>query len=155
MVQQKCTHHHHHHKYGGPVHVCLGHAGADFYDNGYPELPEWVAYEAMTTHGYVRISANGTAFALEAVDTGGRAGWGRVRVARRDEAPHCCCCCCWHPLATRAGGEVFDSVVLHKKKQKQKRSGGERAEDDALVEGTQAEAPTEGVLAWRGWAAQA
>lgn len=30
---------------GGVVHLCVGHAGAQWYDNGFVPRPDWVAYE--------------------------------------------------------------------------------------------------------------
>ncbi len=38
----------------GTVHVCVGHAGAQFYDNGAPVQPQWVAFEVSLPPGRPR-----------------------------------------------------------------------------------------------------
>ncbi len=70
VYHRKCRHTKHGAP-GAPIHVCLGNGGADFYDNGFAPTPKWVDFEAMTTHGYARIHVNGSAFALEAVNSRG------------------------------------------------------------------------------------
>lgn len=53
----------------GTVHVCVGNAGAAFYDNGADPRPAWVEFEAQTTHGYARLAVGAGRFAIEAVDS--------------------------------------------------------------------------------------
>lgn len=53
----------------GTVHLCVGNAGADFYNNGFQQRPAWVEHEAQTTHGYARLHINATAFHIQAVDS--------------------------------------------------------------------------------------
>lgn len=58
-------------KHGRPaatVHVCNGHGGADFYDNPLSPTPKWSDTVFWTTHGHLRMHANGTHFSVEAVD---------------------------------------------------------------------------------------
>ena len=53
----------------GTVHLCIGNAGAQPYDNGFLQRPAWIAQEAQTTHGYSRLTANATHFQIEAIDS--------------------------------------------------------------------------------------
>ncbi|KAL4458159.1 hypothetical protein ABPG75_013024 [Micractinium tetrahymenae] len=57
---------------GGVVHLCVGHAGAQWYDNGFVPRPDWVAYENQLIHGYARLHINATHFHIEAVDSQGQ-----------------------------------------------------------------------------------
>ncbi|KAL4852697.1 putative dolichyl pyrophosphate Man9GlcNAc2 alpha-1 [Chlorella vulgaris] len=61
----------------GIVHLCVGNAGAQFYNNGFPETPNWIMHEAQLTHGYARFEANRTHFRIEALDSQGDSA-GRV-----------------------------------------------------------------------------
>ncbi|KAL4435011.1 hypothetical protein ABPG77_003836 [Micractinium sp. CCAP 211/92] len=57
---------------GGVVHLCVGHAGAQWYDNGFVARPDWVAYENQVIHGHARLHINATHFHMEAIDSGGQ-----------------------------------------------------------------------------------
>lgn len=57
---------------GGVVHLCVGHAGAQWYDNGFVPRPGWVAYENQLIHGHARLHINATHFHIEAVDSRGQ-----------------------------------------------------------------------------------
>jgi acid phosphatase type 7 len=70
VFHKKCRHDKHGHR-DAPVHVCIGNAGADFYDNPMDPTPKWADKVFMTTHGYARFFANGTVFQVQAVDTEG------------------------------------------------------------------------------------
>lgn len=52
----------------GTVHLLFGHGGADFTDDGFPEVPPWIRSVFFQTHGHVRMHLNETAFAFEAID---------------------------------------------------------------------------------------
>ena len=71
----------------GTVHVCVGHAGAAFYDNGADPRPAWIEHEAQTTHGHARLhTSGGKRLTIEAVDTSGAVFDSVVLLPRRQTA---------------------------------------------------------------------
>jgi hypothetical protein len=71
----------------GTVHLCVGNAGADFYDNGFQQRPAWVEHEAQTTHGYARLHVNATAFHIQAVDSSTGQVFDEAVLAPRQQDP--------------------------------------------------------------------
>lgn len=53
---------------GAPVYVVHGHAGADFYNNGFDPTPGWLDFNAQTTWGYLRLEVNGTYFQMQSIN---------------------------------------------------------------------------------------